>query len=558
MEDILFETHQGLKSAKKAASHEIDGFMDSVYFKEEVLKKYEGDVNYQIGDNGTVQFGYEWGTFRGCYRVADGIICVNLGDLGEGFPDEELKHWKLYNVHPDDVNITSYYTDFRDTINRLVHFMEISNTQVKTKIKLYYPEATHFNTDSFDDNLFDLKHADHHLRFLKKVINESTSAEELEMKIVTLNCLVIDSINTKLLSKLLDRLDGNLKYASSALTLISVKPDGLNNKTSHHYDSFIYPLRSLELLKRFLLVDDFHKQYYGQEVMTIHDFNSSRDEFHENIRMNFDDLYNWEVNEEDFPNRKYFEHKIADISEKTSYLKLLNKFRNKTAAHGHSPKNIQKMNKDLGLEETNHNYYELFKELLYRVCLDIEKIPFEISYSILIREYYNEWFNDALNNLTNKKEYGVHFEEMLSLLEYIPELFDEFEQQLIEIANHKITDDDFICHFGTFIGKISSQIKDSAQDYIDYLILKYKIDPISMWHDCFNIIEYSNKLNDDFMEKIYPLLKDSIISINSNEAYFSQSVVELIIEKDSSKINVDEIKHILIDNKIYFDQLQIS
>ena len=83
MTDIQFETHDGLKSAKKAARNEIDGFLDSVYFKEEVLKKYEGDRNYQIGDDGTVQFGSEWGTFRGCYRVAEGIICINLGDLGE-------------------------------------------------------------------------------------------------------------------------------------------------------------------------------------------------------------------------------------------------------------------------------------------------------------------------------------------------------------------------------------------------------------------------------------------------------------------------------------------
>jgi hypothetical protein len=558
MDDILFETDQGLKSAKKAASHEIDGFMDSVYFKEEVLKKYEGNRDYKIGDDGTVRFGYEWGTFRGCYRVADGIISVNLGDLWEGFPEEELMYWKLYNIHPDEVTITSNYTDFRYTINRLVRFMEMINTQVKTKIELYYSEATQFNTDSFDDNLFDLKHAEHHLRFLKKVINESISAEELEMKIVTLNCLVIDSINTKLLRKLLDRLDVNLKYPSSALTLISVKPDDLNDKAFQHYGSFIHPLRSLELLKRFLLVDDIHEYYYGPEVMDIEDFKSSRDEFHEFIKIEFDNLYKWEINEDDFTNRKYFESKIVDISEKTSGLKLLNKFRNSTAAHGHSPKSIRKMNKDLGLEETNQDYSILFIELLYQVSLDIERIPFEISSSILIREYYNEWFNDALNNLKNKKEHEYYFQEMFSLLEVIPELFGEFEQQLIEVADQKISVDDFICYFGNFIGKISSQIKDTSQKYIDYIIPKYKIKPALMWSDCYNMIEYSNKLNDDFVEKIYPLLKNSIISTNSNEAYFSQSVVKLIIDKDPSKISIEEIKHILIDKKIYFEELQLS
>ena len=558
MTDIQFETQYGLKSAKKAARNEIDGFLDPVYFKEEVLKKYEGDRNYKIGDDGTVQFGGEWGTFRGFYRDA-GIICGTLGDLGECFPDEELKHWKLYNVHPDEVGITEYYTDFRHTLNRIVHFMDMLNKKMKNQIKLYYPEAIKFNCDSFDDNIFDLTHSENHLRFLKKVINESTSAEELEMKIVTLNCLVIDSINTKLLSKLLDCLDGNLKYSSSALTLISVKPDRLNDEEVKHYDSFIRPLRSLELLKRFFLVDDLHNHYYEQEkVITVKHFGKSRDEFHEFIKMEFHDFYMWSINKQDFENQKYFEHKISDITEKTSNLKLLNKFRNATAAHGHSPKNIAKMNRKLGFERSNDDYSALFIKLLSQVCWDIEHIYFERNSPILIKEYYDNWFNDTLDKLKNENESEFYFDELLSLIEDIPELFDEFEQQLIEVADNKKSDDDFIRHFGTFIGKISSQIEDRAQIYIDYLILKYKIEPILMWSDCYNIIYNSNELNDNFVEKMYPLLKDSIISTNPNEVYFSQSLLTLLIKKDISKINIEEIKHILADKEIYFDELRLS
>ncbi|ETA69402.1 hypothetical protein MettiDRAFT_2901 [Methanolobus tindarius DSM 2278] len=561
MDDVLFETDEGLKSAKKAASHENDCFMASVYFRDDVLKKYEGDRNYQIGDNGTVQFGYEWGTFRGCYRVANGIIVVNLGDLGEGLPDEELEHWKLYNILPSEVDLTDHYTDFRFTINRLVRSMEMVNSQMKNKIKLYYPEASHFNTDLFNDNLFDLEHADYHLRFLKKVMNESTSAEEFEMKVVTLNCLVIDSVNTKLLSKLLNRLDENVKYPSSTLTLISVKPDGLNDKASKHYDSFIRPLRGLELLKRFLLVDNIHEQYYGQKVVDIENYNNSRDDFHKLIKTEFENLYKWDTNEEDFENQKFFEKKMNEITEKTSNLKLLNKFRNSSAAHGHSPKSIQKMNKDLGLEEENEDYSILFKKLLSQVCWDIERIPFELNTSILIKEYYDDWFNDALRELETGKNYSSTFDDMLLYLGYVPELLSEFEEQLSKIAEDKKSDEEFRHGLANLIEKIShhgglnSQTIGDAPVYLDCLVSNYEKNPLVTLSACYNLILYSNELNDKFIEEIYPLLKKSIIAANENEDYFSQSVLALVIKKDISRINIEEIKSILVGKEIYFDEL---
>jgi hypothetical protein len=64
MTDVRFVTRTGLKSAKKAAKHEIDGFLEQVYFKEEVLKRYESNKDFRIGDHGTVLFGYKWGLFR--------------------------------------------------------------------------------------------------------------------------------------------------------------------------------------------------------------------------------------------------------------------------------------------------------------------------------------------------------------------------------------------------------------------------------------------------------------------------------------------------------------
>ncbi|MFH1839945.1 MAG: hypothetical protein ABH849_02240 [Nanoarchaeota archaeon] len=163
MSDIKFKTRGGLKSAKKAAKHEIEGFLETVYFKEEVLKKYESHKDFRIGDDGTVLFGYQWGLFRGVYRVAKGYIAVNLGDLGEGFPDKELEYWKQYNVNPNVIQIKERYFDFRSKIKRMVYFMNQSNKSIENYINKLFP-----NIGIDNKNIFLLDNTENVLNHIKK------------------------------------------------------------------------------------------------------------------------------------------------------------------------------------------------------------------------------------------------------------------------------------------------------------------------------------------------------------------------------------------------------
>jgi len=151
MDDVKFITKTGLKSAKKAANHEIEGFLDLVYFKEEVLKKYESNKDFIIGDNGTVMFGNKWGTFRGVFRVAKGFLAVHLGDMGEGFPDDELSYWKQFNVSPSKIPLKERYFDFRETLRRMIHFMKQSNERIDRHVTKFF-----FDIPFADKRLFKL------------------------------------------------------------------------------------------------------------------------------------------------------------------------------------------------------------------------------------------------------------------------------------------------------------------------------------------------------------------------------------------------------------------
>jgi len=78
------------------------GFMDSVYFRQEVLTKYEGAAGYNVSDNGSVSCSYYWGLTRSTSRVGNELVSTSIGDFAQGVPLEEWPHWKQYAVEPPD------------------------------------------------------------------------------------------------------------------------------------------------------------------------------------------------------------------------------------------------------------------------------------------------------------------------------------------------------------------------------------------------------------------------------------------------------------------------
>ena len=74
-------------------------FTDQIYFRQEVLTKYEGAAGFEIGDNGSVSCRNYWGLFHSS-RIGNELIATAIGDFAEGVPFEEWPHWKQYAVQP--------------------------------------------------------------------------------------------------------------------------------------------------------------------------------------------------------------------------------------------------------------------------------------------------------------------------------------------------------------------------------------------------------------------------------------------------------------------------
>lgn len=75
-------------------------FMDCVWFRQEVLVKYEGASGFDVADNGSVSCRHYWTLCRSTFRLGNELLVSAIGDFAEGVPFEEWPHWRQYAVEP--------------------------------------------------------------------------------------------------------------------------------------------------------------------------------------------------------------------------------------------------------------------------------------------------------------------------------------------------------------------------------------------------------------------------------------------------------------------------
>lgn len=87
---------------KEGRSFEGGGcdFMEFVYFRQEVLAKYQGASGFNVGDNGSVSHYPYWSLSRSTMRIGNELVATAIGDFAEGVPFDEWPHWKQYAVEP--------------------------------------------------------------------------------------------------------------------------------------------------------------------------------------------------------------------------------------------------------------------------------------------------------------------------------------------------------------------------------------------------------------------------------------------------------------------------
>ena len=108
---------------------EVCDFMDRVYFRQEVLMKYEGTSGFEVKDNGSVSSNH-WGLVRSTSRLGNELIATGIGDFAEGVTLEEWPHWKKFAVEPPSREIAAAIVQEQtipDAVNALVVALEVLN-----------------------------------------------------------------------------------------------------------------------------------------------------------------------------------------------------------------------------------------------------------------------------------------------------------------------------------------------------------------------------------------------------------------------------------------------
>lgn len=193
-------------------------FMDRIYFRQEVLSKYEGASGYTVFDDGSVYCRNYWGLSHGVMRVGNELLSTNIGDFAEGVPFEEWPHWKQFAVEPPSrETISSLCREptipeaVNSFANRLID-LNVAFSNFASKFAISMPEPL------WEGSFTSL--AGRQLKW-----NYPTDADDDEfLKRATLmSTLVIDGLVPGALRKLLQAWNGNLHRDGRGQSLRSRK-----------------------------------------------------------------------------------------------------------------------------------------------------------------------------------------------------------------------------------------------------------------------------------------------------------------------------------------------
>lgn len=179
-------------------------FMNRVYFRQDVLSKYEGTAGYTVGDDGSVSCYNEWSVRSS--RIGNELLSTGIGDFAEGVPFEEWPHWKQYVVEPPS-NDSFQVLDSEESIPKAVNLLVSSLTELNASfLELSRCFGVHETKVLWTGSLDSLAG-----RQLKWVYPVSASDDEFLKRTTLLSTFVLEELRAKPLRRLLGRIDSRLE-----------------------------------------------------------------------------------------------------------------------------------------------------------------------------------------------------------------------------------------------------------------------------------------------------------------------------------------------------------
>lgn len=166
-------------------------YLTPVFFKPEVLKKYNDDDRYEV-DDGVIKYGSFWAVHID--NNHKNYVIAYLGDLGRDLPEAEQHHWVSYNVLGDgNISEVAFKRDFK------AQFSDPRSILFKFRNK--YDELASDSLNILGEKILrELKDEDKY-NLVGLHIPSDNSQSDFDFMVLYLTKLLIDSLNVNWLEK---------------------------------------------------------------------------------------------------------------------------------------------------------------------------------------------------------------------------------------------------------------------------------------------------------------------------------------------------------------------
>ena len=181
--------------------------MSRVYFRQEVLSKYEGVSGFEVLDDGSVSHRSYWGLVRSTQRVGNELVSSAIVDFAEGVPLTEWPHWQQHVVDAPSLEALQSIREEKsipDAVSSLLKDLEDFNnafSHLAAKLGIQLSERIWKGSN---EGLA--------ARQLKWVYPADADDDEFLKRATLLSTLIVDELSAKAMRRTLRAWDENLHF----------------------------------------------------------------------------------------------------------------------------------------------------------------------------------------------------------------------------------------------------------------------------------------------------------------------------------------------------------
>lgn len=202
------------KHFREIRGREFEGIgcdpMSRVYFRQEVLSKYEGVSGFEVLDDGSLSHRSYWGLVRSTERLGNEMVSSAIVDFAEEVPFTEWLHWQQYVVDPPSLEARQSIREEKsipDAVNSLLKDLEdFSNASSHLVAKLGI-QVTERIWKGSDEGLA--------ARQLKWLYPANADDDEFLKRATLLSTLIVDELSSKAMRRTLQAWDENLHFRNA-------------------------------------------------------------------------------------------------------------------------------------------------------------------------------------------------------------------------------------------------------------------------------------------------------------------------------------------------------